>query len=39
MSKTRGATKIFTEYEIKQLELNSHVQNVTEKSITYSPTF
>ncbi|OAB26816.1 transposase [Paenibacillus macquariensis subsp. defensor] len=39
MSKTRGASKMFNENEIKQLEINPNVENVTEKSITYSPTF
>ncbi|WP_052646811.1 hypothetical protein [Paenibacillus terrae] len=39
MSKSRGSTKIITEREIKQLELKPHVQNVNEKSITYSATF
>jgi len=30
---------MFNENEIKQLEGNPNVENVTEKSITYSPTF
>ncbi|KTD83248.1 transposase [Paenibacillus etheri] len=30
---------MFNENEIKQLENNPNVENVTEKSITYSPTF
>lgn len=39
MSKPRGASKMFNENEIKQLEKNPNVENVTEKSITYSSTF
>jgi transposase len=39
MIKTRGPSKVFKEYEIKQLLMNPHVENVTEKSITYSPPF
>ncbi|OAB24957.1 transposase [Paenibacillus macquariensis subsp. macquariensis] len=39
MNKARGTSKIFNEHEIKQLEVNPHVQNVREKTITYSPTF
>jgi hypothetical protein len=39
MNKARGTSKIFNEHEIKQLEMNPHVQNATEKSITYSPAF
>lgn len=39
MTKMRGTTKIFNEHEIRQLEGNPHVQSVSEKSITYSPTF
>ncbi|CAH1059879.1 hypothetical protein PAECIP111894_06120 [Paenibacillus pseudetheri] len=38
-NKTRGSSRIFNENEIKQLENNPNVENVTEKSITYSPTF
>ncbi|WP_176444706.1 hypothetical protein [Paenibacillus herberti] len=39
MGKTSGASKIFTEYEMKQLELNRNVQHVTDKAITYAPAF
>lgn len=38
-NKTRGSSKIFNEKEIKLLENNPNVENVTEKSITYSSTF
>lgn len=30
---------MFNENEIKHLEENPNIENVTEKSITYSPTF
>ncbi len=39
MKKTRGTSKHFTEHELKQLESNPNVQNVTNKSITYAPDF
>ncbi|MEJ8548802.1 IS3 family transposase, partial [Brevibacillus borstelensis] len=39
MGKTRGTSKLFTEHEIKQLELNPNVMHVTAKSITYAPAF
>lgn len=39
MNKTRGASKIFSKGEIRQLEINPNVEHVTEKSITYSPKF
>jgi transposase-like protein len=39
MKKTRGTSKMFNENEIRQLEMNKNVENVTEKSITYSATF
>jgi transposase len=39
MYKTRGASRMFNENEIKQLEKNPNVENVTEKGITYSATF
>ncbi|MCC0567297.1 hypothetical protein HN020_20290 [Brevibacillus borstelensis] len=39
MGKTRGTPKLFTEHEIKQLELNPNVMHVTAKSITYAPAF
>lgn len=39
MNKTRGTSKIFNENEIRQLEMNPNVENVSEKSITYSSTF
>jgi hypothetical protein len=32
-------SKMFNENEIRQLEMNQNVENVTEKSITYSATF
>jgi transposase len=37
--KKRGPSKIFSEHEIKQLENNPNVQNVTNKTITYAPSF
>ncbi len=39
MSNKRGASKIFSEQEIKQLEANPNVQKVTDKTITYAPEF
>jgi len=39
MGRTRGTSKLFTEHEIKQLELNPNVVHVTDKSITYAPAF
>jgi transposase len=39
MGNTRGVSKIFTEQEVKQLEVNPNVQNVTDRSITYVPAF
>jgi transposase len=31
--------KVFTEFEMKQLESNPHVQSVTKNAITYAPSF
>lgn len=39
MRNTRGASKLFSEQEIKQLEANPNVQHVTERTITYNPAF
>ncbi|SDT20016.1 hypothetical protein SAMN05444162_3393 [Paenibacillaceae bacterium GAS479] len=39
MGKTRGVSKKFSEKKIKLLELNSNVQHVTDKTITYAPAF
>jgi transposase len=39
MGRPRGSSKIFTEQQMKRLEQNPNVQHVTEKGITYSPTF
>lgn len=38
MGRNRGVSK-FSEQDIRQLERNSNVQRVSEKSISYSPTF
>ena len=39
MTHTRGPNRIFSYDELKRLESNPNVQGVTEKTITYSPTF
>ncbi|UIO40864.1 hypothetical protein LOY85_18925 [Brevibacillus brevis] len=39
MGKKRGSSKIFPEFEMEKLESNLNVQHVTDKSITYAPTF
>lgn len=39
MGKKRGKSKVLTDYEMKQLELNPNVQHVTDKTITYASAF
>jgi transposase len=39
MANKRGTSKIFNEHEVKQLENNPNVQNVTDRAITYTPAF
>ncbi|EOS53477.1 hypothetical protein SAMN02744124_03206 [Paenibacillus barengoltzii J12] len=39
MRKVRGENKLFTEQQRKQLESNPNVQHVTDRTITYTPSF
>jgi len=39
MRKPRGASRTFTEQQIKELEVNPNVLRVSETTITYAPTF
>ncbi|MFC3256320.1 IS3 family transposase [Paenibacillus sepulcri] len=39
MGKARGASRTFTEQEMRQLELNPNVRRVSDTTITYAPTF